>query len=93
MSDGRHVFVTNRVDRTISELDEINLTKVKDITGLRPGPDAMELTPDARYLRVTFRFSKSVGVIDPATDKLVSVIPAGRSPHGLYSYNRRPWMN
>ncbi|UMY33485.1 beta-propeller fold lactonase family protein [Burkholderia contaminans] len=93
LNDGRHVFVTNRVESTISELDEISLTKVKDITGLRPGPDDMELTPDDRYLWVTFRFSKSVGVIDLATDKLVSVIPVGRSPHGLYFYNRRPWMN
>ncbi|MBA9859215.1 beta-propeller fold lactonase family protein [Ralstonia sp. 3N] len=92
-NDGRHVFVTNRVDSTISLLDEISLTKVKDITGLRPGPDDMELTPDGHYLWVTFRFSKSVGVIDLTTDKLVSVIPVGRSPHGLYFYNRRPWMN
>ena len=50
LNDGRHVFVSDRVDSTISELDEIALTKVKEITGQRPGPDDMELTPDARYL-------------------------------------------
>jgi YVTN family beta-propeller protein len=93
LNDGRHVLVTNRVESTISELDELTLTKVKDITGLRPGPDDMELTPDGRFLWVTFRFSKSVGVVDLTNDKLVSVIPVGRSPHGLYFYNRKPWMN
>ncbi|WP_438397160.1 YncE family protein [Caballeronia sp. DA-9] len=93
LNDGSHVLVSNRVESTISQIDQITLTKVKDITGLRPGPDDMELTPDNRFLWVTFRFSKSVGVVDMTSNKLVSVIDVGRSPHGLYFYNRRPWAN
>lgn len=90
LDDGTHVAVTNRVDSTISILDYNTLTKVGDITGLMPGPDDMELSADRRYLWVTFRFAKHVGVIDMNTHKLVQTIAVGRSPHGLYFAERAP---
>ena len=93
MADGRHVLVSNRVSSTISILDMDTLTKVGDITGLRPGPDDMELSADRRWLWVTFRFARSVGVIDMTTRKLVDVIPVGKSPHGIYFYNRAPFYD
>ncbi|HTH60378.1 MAG TPA: beta-propeller fold lactonase family protein [Paraburkholderia sp.] len=88
--DGRHVLVSNRVASTISIIDEETLTNVGDITGLMPGPDDMELSADRRYLWVTFRFAKHIGVIDMTTHKLVKVIAVGRSPHGIYFYDRAP---
>ncbi|PXW26330.1 YVTN family beta-propeller repeat protein [Paraburkholderia caballeronis] len=88
--DGRHVLVSNRVASTISIIDEETLTNVGDITGLLPGPDDMELSADRRYLWVTFRFARHIGVIDMTTRKLVKTIPVGRSPHGIYFYNRAP---
>jgi DNA-binding beta-propeller fold protein YncE len=90
LDDGRHVLVSNRVANTISILDEQTLTNVGDITGLLPGPDDMELTADKRYLWVTFRFAKHVGIIDMTTKKLVQTIAVGRSPHGIYFYDRAP---
>lgn len=90
LADGRHVLVTNRVSNSISIIDEQTLEKVGDITGLLPGPDDMELTADRRFLWVTFRWARRVGVIDMATRKLVDVIPVGRSPHGIYFYHRAP---
>jgi DNA-binding beta-propeller fold protein YncE len=75
---------------SISILDYNTLTKVCDITGLMPGPDDMELSADRRYLWVTFRFAKHVGVIDMTTHKLVQTIAVGRSPHGLYFAERAP---
>jgi DNA-binding beta-propeller fold protein YncE len=84
------VLVSNRVANTISILDEQTLTNVGDITGLLPGPDDMELTADKRYLWVTFRFAKHVGIIDMTTKKLVQTIAVGRSPHGIYFYDRAP---
>ena len=93
MADGRHVLVSNRVSNTISILDMDTLTKVGDITGLRPGPDDMELSADRRWLWVTFRFARSVGVIDMQTRKLVDVIRVGKSPHGIYFYNRAPFYD
>ena len=88
--DGKHVLVSNRVANTISIIDEDTLTNVGDITGLLPGPDDMELSADKKYLWVTFRFAKHVGVIDLASRKLIQTIAVGRSPHGIYFYNRAP---
>lgn len=90
LADGKRVAVSNRVSNTISIIDYDTLTKVGEISGLLPGPDDMELTPDRRYLWVSFRFAKHVGVIDMNTLKLVETIPVGRSPHGLFFANRAP---
>ncbi|WP_206951852.1 YVTN family beta-propeller repeat protein [Trinickia acidisoli] len=90
LDDGVHVAVTNRVASTISIIDENTLTNVGDITGLMPGPDDMELTADKRYMWVTFRFAKHVGVIDMTTRKLVKTIAVGRSPHGIFFDDRAP---
>jgi YVTN family beta-propeller protein len=90
LGDGRHVAVSNRVESTISILDYDALTNTGDITGLRPGPDDMELSADHRYLWVTFRFARQVGVIDMSTRKLVDTIAVGRSPHGIFFANRAP---
>jgi DNA-binding beta-propeller fold protein YncE len=90
LDDGKHVAISNRVANTISILDEDTLTNVGDITGLLPGPDDMELSADRRYLWVTFRFAKHVGVIDLTTHKLIQTIAVGRSPHGIYFFDRAP---
>ena len=90
LADGKHVAVSNRVASTISIIDEDTLTNVGDITGLMPGPDDMELSADKRYLWVTFRFAKHVGIIDLTTRKLIQTIAVGRSPHGIYFYDRAP---
>jgi DNA-binding beta-propeller fold protein YncE len=90
LADGKHVAVSNRVASTISIIDEDSLTNVGDITGLMPGPDDMELSADKRYLWVTFRFAKHVGIIDLNTRKLIQTIAVGRSPHGIYFFNRAP---
>jgi YVTN family beta-propeller protein len=90
LDDGKHVAVTNRVASTISIIDYTTLTNTGDITGLLPGPDDMELSADHRYLWVTFRFAKHVGVIDMTTHKLIDTIAVGRSPHGLYFNDRAP---
>ncbi len=90
LDDGRHVAVSNRVENTISIVDEDALINVGDITGLLPGPDDMELTADKRFLWVTFRFAKHVGVIDMQTRRLVKTIAVGRSPHGIYFFDRAP---
>ena len=90
LADGKHVVVSNRVASTISIIDQDSLTNVGDITGLLPGPDDMELSADKRYLWVTFRFAKKVGIIDLTDRKLIQTIAVGRSPHGIYFFNRAP---
>jgi YVTN family beta-propeller protein len=90
LADGKHVVVSNRVASTISIIDEDTLTNVGDITGLMAGPDDMELSADKRYLWVTFRFAKHVGIIDLNNRKLIQTIAVGRSPHGIYFFDRAP---
>lgn len=90
LDDGVHVAVSNRVADSISLIDYRTLTRSADITGLLPGPDDMELSADRRYLWVTFRFARHVGVIDMRTRKLVDTIAVGRSPHGIYFSDRAP---
>ncbi|WP_297913745.1 beta-propeller fold lactonase family protein [Thiomonas sp.] len=92
-ADGRHVFVSNRISDTISILDMQALRKVGDITGLRPGPDDMELSADRRWLWTTFRFDRTVGVIDLQSLKLADVIGVGKSPHGIYFRDRAPFYD
>jgi DNA-binding beta-propeller fold protein YncE len=90
LDDGQHVAVSNRVSSTISIIDYNTLTKTADITGLLPGPDDMVVSADHRYLWVTFRFARQVGVIDLTTRTLVDTIKVGRSPHGIYFADHAP---
>ena len=92
-ADGRHVFVSNRISDSISILDMQALRKVGDITGLRPGPDDMELSADRRWLWTTFRFDRTIGVIDLQSLKLADVIGVGKSPHGIYFRDRAPFYD
>lgn len=91
LGDKKHVFLSNRVAATISLINMQTLEKVGDITGLPAGPDDMEITPDGKTLWVTLRFSKKVGVIDIPSMKLVTVIPVGKSPHGVFFMPRAGW--
>ncbi len=91
LGDKKHVFLSNRIASTISLINMQTLEKVGDITGLPAGPDDMEITPDGKTLWVTFRFSKKVGVIDIPSMKLVTVIPVGKSPHGVFFTPRAAW--
>lgn len=91
LGDRKHVFLTNRVDSTISLIDMDKLEKVADITGLPSGPDCMDVTPDKKKLWVTFRFSKKVGVIDIASRKLLTTIPVEKSPHGIFFTPSAAW--
>ena len=91
LGDKKHVFVSNRMSSSISMINMQTLEKVGDINGLPAGPDDMEITPDGKTLWVTLRFSKKVGVIDIPSMKLVSVIPVGRSPHGVFFTPRASW--
>ncbi len=91
LGDKRHIFLTNRVDSTISIIDMDKLEKVADIKGLPSGPDCMDVTADGKELWVTFRFAKKVGIIDIASRKLVTTIPVGKSPHGIFFHSNATW--
>jgi YVTN family beta-propeller protein len=90
LGDGRHLLVSNRVDNSISVLDQVNLEKKYDIP-VPGGPDCMEVTADGKQIWVTQRWIKQVAVIDVAQRQVVSTVPVGRSPHGIFFVNNAPW--
>jgi DNA-binding beta-propeller fold protein YncE len=87
--DGRHVFVSNRVGNSISEIDTRSLSVVGqwDAPG---GPDCMDLMSDGRTLLVTSRWAKKLSVIDLVDKRLVRQVPVGRSPHGVWTLDHAP---
>lgn len=87
--DKRYVYVSNRVANTISVVDMTTLENVGTIK-VPGGPDCMEVTADGKTMWTTLRWSKKVAVIDLTSRSVTKVIPVGRSPHGIYLYNRAP---
>lgn len=90
LGDGRHVFVSNRVDDTVSLVDQVTLEKKFDIA-VPNGPDCMDVTADGRLLWVTQRWAKRVAVVDIAARRVVQTIPVGKSPHGVFLANSAAW--
>ncbi|MDH6170222.1 YVTN family beta-propeller protein [Variovorax boronicumulans] len=83
-SDGKSVFVSNRVANTISRIDIATL-KVVATYAVPGGPDCMDVSADGKTLYVTSRWAKKLSVIDLATQKVVRQVNVGRSPHGVWT--------
>ena len=91
LGDGKTIFVSNRVEASISKIDMENLEVISTIKGLPSGPDCMDITPDQKELWVSFRFSKKVGVINLSNNQLETTIKVGKSPHGVFFTPNAPW--
>jgi YVTN family beta-propeller protein len=89
MGDGRHVFVSNRVANTISQIDYQALAVVAELPG-PGGPDCMELLAGGRTLLVSSRWARKLSIIDIATRRVVRQIDVGRSPHGVWTLDHAP---
>jgi YVTN family beta-propeller protein len=87
--DKRHVFVSNRVANTISQVDTQTLAVVGQYPG-PGGPDCMELLADGRTLLVTSRWARKLTFVDLETRQVVRQIPVGRSPHGVWTLDHAP---
>jgi YVTN family beta-propeller protein len=84
--DGRHVYVSNRVDNTISKIDYIELKAVATFPA-PSGPDCMDVLADGKTIVVGSRWAGKLTVIDAETQKIVTQVPVGRSPHGVWTLN------
>lgn len=87
--DGRHVFVSNRVANTISQIDLQTLA----VTAVLPapgGPDCIEVMDDRRTLLVTSRWARRLTWIDAETRQVIRQVAVGRSPHGVWTLNHAP---
>jgi len=79
--DRKAVYVTNRVDGTVTILDPATLDPQRSFK-IPGGPDDMVFGPDGR-IWASRRWAQAVAVIDPATGQMQQ-IPVGRSPHGIW---------
>jgi DNA-binding beta-propeller fold protein YncE len=80
--DGRHWFLSNRVEGTVTLLDTQDM-KVVGTIKVPGGPDDMAITSDGKEMWVTQRFLRRVAVVDLDKMKMVASIPVGKSPHGI----------
>jgi DNA-binding beta-propeller fold protein YncE len=81
--DGRHFFLSNRIEGTISLIDTQEMKVVATIR-VPGGPDDMDITADGKELWVTQRFLRRIAIVDMATLKMVGHVPVGKSPHGVF---------
>jgi len=81
--DGRHWFLSNRVDSTVSLIDTQEMKVVGTIV-VPGGPDCMDITADGKEMWITQRFLRRVAVVDLAQMKVVASIRVGKSPHGVF---------
>jgi YVTN family beta-propeller protein len=89
LGDKRHVFVSNRVSNTISQIDFVNWQVVAQLPG-PGGPDCMDITADGKLILVASRWAKKLSVIDIASRQVVRQIPVGKSPHGVWTLDHAP---
>ena len=87
--DGRHWFLSNRVEGTVSLVDTQDM-KVAGTVKVPGGPDCMDITADGKELWVTQRFLRRVAVVDLEQMKVVASIPVGKSPHGVFMLQSGP---
>jgi DNA-binding beta-propeller fold protein YncE len=81
--DGRHWFLSNRVEGLVSLLDVQDMKVVASVK-IPGGPDCMAITPDGKELWVTQRFLRRVAIVDIEQMKVIGNIPVGKSPHGVF---------
>ena len=81
--DGRHWFLSNRVEGTVSLIDTQDM-KIAATIRVPGGPDCMDITPDGKELWVTQRFLRRVAIVDLAQMRMVGSLPVGKSPHGVF---------
>ena len=87
--DKRHVFVSNRVANTISQIDTHTFTVVAEYPA-PGGPDCMDLLADGKTLLVSSRWARKVSFIDLEKKQVVRQVEVGRSPHGVWTLDHAP---
>ncbi len=89
VGDGKHVFVSNRVANTISQIDIASQEVVANYPA-PGGPDCMDVSADGKLLLVTSRWIKKLTVIDIASRTVARQVNVGRSPHGVWTLEHAP---
>jgi YVTN family beta-propeller protein len=81
--DRTKVYVSNRLQGTISLLDARSLDTVATWDLGDASPDMGLLNPDGSQLWITGRYHACVYAVDTASGRLLAKIPVGKGAHGL----------
>jgi len=84
--DHRHVYVSNRVANSISQIDYQTFEVVKTFPA-PSGPDCMDISPDGKTIMVASRWAKKLTVIDTVSGTILRQVNVGKSPHGVWTLN------
>ena len=84
VGDQRHIYVSNRVANTISEIDMQTQQVVDQFPG-PGGPDCMEVTGDGKQILLSSRWARKLSVIDIASHQVIRQVNVGKSPHGVWT--------
>ena len=87
--DGAHLWVSNRVDNTISRINYRTLT-VEQTLPVGAGPDCMDVAPDGKTLLVGLRWARQLAVVNAGTGQVERRVPVGKSPHGVWTLDHAP---
>jgi YVTN family beta-propeller protein len=81
--DGNRLFVSNRLNSTISVLDSRTGTPVTKWAIPRSSPDMGGVSADGTQLWLSGRYSREIYVISTVDGSLIKRIPVGDHPHGI----------
>ncbi|MDO5290301.1 MAG: YncE family protein [Pseudomonadota bacterium] len=87
--DGRHVFVSNRVSNTISQINYQTLETVFSMPA-PSGPDCMDISSDGTLIMVGSRWAGKLTLIDVRKRQVVHQVKVGKSPHGVWTLDHAP---
>ena len=87
--DGRHVFVSNRVANTISQIDYRRLSAVATFPA-PAGPDCMDVSADGSLIMVGSRWAGRLTLIDVQKRQVIHQVKVGKSPHGVWTLGHAP---
>ncbi len=80
-ADRKVIYVSNRVDGTVSVLDPQTLAVTRSFR-IPGGPDDMDFGPDGK-IWISQRWSSGLAIYDPVAGT-TETLKAGRSPHGIW---------
>ncbi|MBK7717259.1 MAG: beta-propeller fold lactonase family protein [Gemmatimonadetes bacterium] len=84
LPDGSRAYVTNEMSGTVSVVDMVARTTLRQITMPTDSrPMSIVVTPDGRRIYISNGRGKTVSAIDPATDAVTATVEVGVRPWGI----------
>jgi YVTN family beta-propeller protein len=88
--DARHSYLLHSGDNNVIVMEALPPFRQVVRIEVGPGPGNVSFRPDGKYAYVTVSGLNAVAVIDTATMKVETMLPAGKTPFGIVLLNVRP---